>query len=109
MSALFSLYFGSTSYPNSSNTLLVKTAVFKLDATTLGAKNNPCKIDLLMPRLGPTSLPSPGSVSLSPAKSTSFFLPAIYAPLGAIPPPKFLFKYLTFIFLKNYIGFLSCS
>lgn len=69
--------------------MLANTAVFKLLATTLGAKNNPCKIDLFIPKLGPTSFPSPGAVSLSAAKLTNSLVPAIYAPFGAIPPPRF--------------------
>ena len=89
MSARSSSNFGSTSYPNFSNMLLANTAVFTLLATTEGAKNNPCNIDLVIPSDGPTSFPSPGAVSLSAAKFTKSFLPAMYAPFGAIPPPRF--------------------
>ena len=41
--------------------LLANTAVFKLLATTLGAKNSPCKMLLFIPSVGPTSFPSPGT------------------------------------------------
>ena len=44
---------------------------------------------MFIPKVGPTSLPNPGEVNLSAASSTNSFLPAIYAPFGAIPPPKF--------------------
>jgi len=57
--------------------------------TTLGAKNNPCKRLLFIPKVGPTPFPSPGTVNLSAASSTKSFLPAMYAPFGAIPPPRF--------------------
>ena len=57
--------------------MLVKTAVLRELATTLGAKYSPCSICLFMPKVGPTSLPSPGHVSLSPASSTRSCLPAI--------------------------------
>ena len=59
-------------------------------ATTEGAKYNPCNIDLLIPSVGPTSIPSPGNVSLSPHNSIKSFLPTMYAPFGDIPPPRFL-------------------
>ena len=89
ISALFSLYFGDGLYPSFSKILLANTAVFKLLATTLGAKNSPCNICLFIPKVGPTSFPSPGDVRRWLASSTKSFLPAIYAPFGAIPPPKF--------------------
>ena len=76
ISHLFSLYLGSTLYPKASNTLLVNIAVFKLDATTLGAKNSPCKILLLAPKLGPTSLPSPGREADGPPRHPKLSLKA---------------------------------
>ena len=109
ISHLWSLYFGSTSYPKFSNTLLDSTAVLSADATTDGAKNIPWSIDLFIPRVGPTSLPSPGSVNLSPARSIRSFLPAIYAPFGAIPPPKFFIKDPTIISAPTSIGVLSST
>ena len=47
---------------------------------------------LFIPNVGPTSFPNPGAVNLSAANFTSSRFPAIYAPFGAIPPPKFLIK-----------------
>ena len=72
--------------------MLANTAVFKLLATTLGAKKSPCKICLFIPKVGPTSFPSPGAVKRSAAKATNSFFPAIYAPFGAIPPPRFFIR-----------------
>ena len=92
MSVLFSSHFGSTLYPSFSKTFAVKIAVFKLLATTDGAKNNPCNIFLFIPSVGPTSFPSPGNVSLSATKLIKFFFPTTYAPLGEIPPPRFLIR-----------------
>ncbi len=92
ISDLSSLYFGDTLYPNFSNSLLANTAVFRLLATTLGAKYIPCKKLLFAPKVGPTSFPCPGDVSLSAQSSTYFSFPATYAPLGAIPPPKFFIR-----------------
>ena len=89
MSALSSSNFGSTLYPNVSSTLLVSIAVFTLAFTTDGASNKPNNSCLFIPSVGPTPFPSPGTVSRSAASSTSSFLPAIYAPFGAIPPPRF--------------------
>ena len=89
ISALSSLYFGSTSYPNLSITLLVSIATFRALATVCDAINNPCKKLLFEFRDGPISFPSPGAVSLSAHNSTKSFLPTIYAPFDAIPPPKF--------------------
>ena len=52
-----------------------KTAVFKLADTTLGAIKIPCKIDFVIPKVGPTSFPSPGTVNLSATRSIRFFFP----------------------------------
>ena len=101
---LSSSNFGSTLYPNFSNTLLVKIAVFTLLHTTLGAKNSPCNICLFIPKLGPTSFPSPGAVSLSAHSLIKSFLPATYAPFGAIPPPKFFIRDPTTISAPTSIG-----
>lgn len=57
ISTLGVLNFGLTLYPNFSIILLANIAVFKLLATTLGAKYKPCKIFLFAPRDGPTSFP----------------------------------------------------
>lgn len=76
MSALGSSVVGSTLYPKVSRILLARMAVFRLLATTLGARYNPCKKLLFAPRDGPTSFPSPGAVSLSAISSTYSFLPA---------------------------------
>lgn len=81
MSDLNSLYLGDTENPSFSNNLLANTAVFRLLATTLGARYIPCKKLLLAPSVGPTSLPCPGEVSLSPARFTYFSFPAMYAPV----------------------------
>ena len=44
-------------------------AVLSDEETALGAIYNPCNNCLLIPSVGPTSLPSPGKVSLSPHNS----------------------------------------
>lgn len=77
MSALFSLNFGSTLYPNFSNILLANIAVFTLLATTLGAKNNPFKNNVFWFNDGPISFPIPGDVNLSAHKFIKSFLPTI--------------------------------
>ena len=109
MSALSSLYIGSVLYPSSSIILLVNTAVFKLLATTLGAKNNPSKNCLLTPNVGPTSFPSPGAVNLYATKLIRSSLPTTYAPFGAIPAPKFLIKEPTAISAPTSIGSFSVT
>ena len=87
----------------------LKTAVLRLLATTLGAIKKPCNIDLWIPNVGPTSFPSPGNVSRSAANFIKSFLPTIYAPLGAIPPPKFLIKDPTAISAPTSIGSFSLT
>ena len=77
-------------YPSSSSAKLASIATFKLEPTAFGAIYNPRSISLFIPRLGPTSKPSPGTVSLSPASSIKSFLPTSI-PLGKIiqrPPFK---------------------
>lgn len=55
---------GKTSKPKSSNIWAQKTAPFKLEATTVGAKNKPWIKEDIIPKDGPTSFPSPGAESL---------------------------------------------
>ena len=52
-------------------------AVFKLLATTLGAKNSPFINSVFWFKDGPISFPIPGEVSLSAQSSISFFLPTM--------------------------------
>ena len=105
ISALGSLYFGSTWYPRLSKTLLVRIAVFNAFATTFGAKYNPCKNCLFIPSVGPTSFPSPGSVSLSAHSFIRSFFPTMYAPLGAIPPPRFFISDPTTMSAPTSVGY----
>lgn len=77
ISALVSLNLGSTSYPNFSNKLLAKIAVFMLLATTLGAKNSPFIIFVFWFSDGPISFPIPGEVNLSAHSLTSSFFPTM--------------------------------
>jgi len=109
ISALFSLYFGSTLYPNSSNILLANTAVFKLLATTCGAKNSPFNKLVFWFNDGPISFPIPGAVSLSAHISTNSFFPTIYAPLVAIPAPRFFINDPTTISAPTSIGSFSST
>ena len=57
-------------YPSFSSILLANTAVLRLLATTLGARYIPLKNSLFAPKLGPTSFPCPGELSLSAISST---------------------------------------
>ena len=103
ISALFSLYFGSTLYPNSSNILLANIAVFKLLDTTCGAKNSPFSKFVFWFSDGPISFPIPGAVSLSAHSSTN------YAPLVAIPAPKFFINDPTAMSAPTSIGSFSST
>ena len=107
MSALSSKYLGSALYPSSSIILLVNIAVFKLLATTLGAKNKPSKNCLFAPKEGPTSFPSPGAVNLSATSLINFSFPTTYAPFVAIPAPKFFISEPTAISAPTSIGSFS--
>ncbi len=61
---------------------------------------------LLAPKLGPTSSASPGTFNLSLHKYTKSSLPTIYAPLLAIPAPKFLINEPTHISAPTSVGSL---
>ena len=109
ISALISSDFGSTSYPNFSKILLANIAVFTLDFTTCGAKNNPLSNWVFCPNDGPIAFAIPGAVILSAHNSIKSHLPTTFAPYGAIPAPKFFINDPTAISAPTSIGSLSCT
>ena len=92
---------------NFSNILLANTIVFNELATTDGAKNKPFKYFVFWPIDGPISFPSP--VSLSATRDIKSFLPTTYAPLVAIPAPKFFINEPTAMSAPTYIGSFSVT
>ena len=73
------------------------------------AKNNPFNKFIFWFKEGPISFPIPGAVNLSAHNSTKSFLPTIYAPLVAIPAPKFFIKEPTAISAPASIGSFSST
>src|SRR5574344_10245 len=82
----------------------VKALTFKALPTTIGAKYNPISKLRLNPKLGPISLPCPGTFSLSAHNLIKSFFPQIYAPLLAIPAPKFFIREPTTISALTSVG-----
>ena len=58
---------------------------------TFGAKKNPSYRSCKCPIVAPSSV-QPGAVNCNLAFSTKSFLPTIYPPVLARPPPAFLIK-----------------
>ena len=92
ISLLGSSNFGIISYPKSSKTFAKRRATFIDSIVVLLEKYKPCKTFRFVPKLNPSSFPIPGAVRVFAQYSIKSFLPEIYPPVIAIPPPRFLIK-----------------